>query len=153
MNYNNLSQKTNFTAGSPKFDKVPFFITTINIPGISLPPQEVGGRDGAKGLLTGNSFEYSALSFEMLIDEDFHIYNELYDVLDEYINIETGEFKEFVFDFFVQLTNSKGNPGLKLEFHNCRIESIGDISLDTTDDTTQYTLSMEMRFDYFTRHN
>ena len=39
---------------------------------------------------------------------------------------------------------------MKIEYHNCQIESVGDISLDTQDDGTQHTMSMELKFDYFT---
>ena len=149
MNYNNLAQKTNFIASSDKFENVPFFLTSVNIPGISVANSEVGGKHSAPIKLSGDTITYSSLAFEMLIDEDFLIYQELMAIINKNVDINTGTFSDFYFDFFIELSNSKGNKVLKVDFSNCRIESIGDIFLDTTSEETQYTLSMDIAYDYY----
>lgn len=149
MNYSNLAQRTNFIAGSDKFDNLPFFLTNVNIPGINLSHPEIGGRDGVQMLLSGDTVKYSALSIEMLIDEDFLIYQELMEIINTNINIEDGTFTDFYFDFFIEINNSRGNKVLKIDFSNCRIESIGDISLDTQEEATEYTLTLEMVYDSY----
>ncbi len=149
MNYGNLAQKTNFIAGSPEFDNLPFFLTSVNIPGINLSHVEVGGRDGTRMKVSGDTLLFNSLSIEMLIDEDFLIYQELMEILNTNINIENGTFSDFYFDFFVEINNSKGNKVIKVDFSNCRIESIGDIELDTQEEGTEYTLSLEMTYDYY----
>jgi hypothetical protein len=146
MNYNNLAQKTNFIAGSDQFKNLPFFITNINIPGLNINHTDIGGRHSTPLKITGNTIEYNSLSFEMLIDEDFQIYQELIAVLNKNVSVNTGNFADFTFDFFVELSNSKGNKILKLNFTDCRISSIGDISLDVQDDGTEYTLSVELEY-------
>jgi hypothetical protein len=146
MNYNNLAQKTNFIAGSDQFENVPFFITNINIPGLTINHSEIGGRASARINMTGNIVEYNSLSFEMLIDEDFQIYQELMDILDKNISVKTGTFADFAFDFFVELSNSKGNKILKLDFSDCKIASISDVNLNVQDDSTEYTLSVELQY-------
>ena len=108
MNYNNLAQATNFIAGSDKFKNVPFFITGLNIPGININHPEIsGGRQGTLMNLSGDSINYNSLSFEMLIDEDFQIYQELMDIVRKNISPTNGTYGDFYFDFFIEINNSK----------------------------------------------
>lgn len=150
MNYNNLAQKTNFIGGSDKFENLPFYLTNVNIPGINFSYPEIGGRTGARFNLAGDTITYNALSFEMLIDEDFNIYHEFMDKVRENINPETGQFANNTFDFWLQINNNKGNKLMTYYFHNCRIETIGDILLDTQDDMTEHQMTVDIKYDYFT---
>lgn len=149
MNYNNLAQRTNFIASSDKFKNLPFFLTSVNIPGINLSHPEVGGAHSSRLKLSSDTVTFNSLTFTMLVDEDFHIYRELMDIIRENIDIDTGTYKDLFFDFFIELQNNKGNKIFKLDFYNCRIESIGDIFLDSQDETTHYTLDMTMVYDYY----
>lgn len=151
MNYSNLAQRTNFIASSDKFYNVPFFLTSVNIPGISIQHPEIGGRGGAALNIQGNTVTFNTLSLEMLIDEDYLIYEELMNIINKNVDVENGTFKDFFFNFFVEVTNSKGNKVMKVDFYNCRIESIGDIELNTQDESNEMTLSLELKYDYFVR--
>lgn len=149
MNYHNLAQKTNYIAGSDKLQLLPFYLTNVNIPGINFSHPEIGGRYGSKLNVIGDSITYNSLSFEMLIDEDFLIYHEFTDKIIQSINPEKGTFASIEFDFWIQINNNKGNKLFKIEFYNCKIESLGDIMLDTQDDITEHTLSVEIKYDYY----
>ena len=148
-NYHNFSQKTNWSAGSDAFDDVPFYLTAVNIPGINLSHLEVGGRTSTTMKISADTVSYSSLSFDMMIDEDFNIYKEMMKCVNIGINVENGTFGLDTFDFWLQLNNSKGNKVLKFDFYNCRIESIGDIFLDSQDESTEHTMGVEIVFDYF----
>jgi hypothetical protein len=149
MNYSNLAQKTNYVAGSNALELLPFYLTMVNLPGVNLSHLEVGGRDGARLNLTGDTLTYNTLSFEMLVDEDFQIYHEFMDKVLKNVEPETGKFQNEEFDFWIEINNSKGNKLFKVEFYNCRIESIGDIQLDSQDDATEHTMSAEIKYDYY----
>lgn len=149
MNINNLAQRTNFTAGSNAFQDVPFFLTALNIPGFNLSHVQVGGRNSTKMFTSADTVTWNPLSFDMLIDEDFIIYTELMNTIRKNINVDTGDFSNFSFDFWIELNNNKGNKVLKIEFKNCRIESIGDIQLDTQDDATENVLNVSMLYDFY----
>ena len=151
MNYNNLAQKTNYTAGSNKLNLTPFYLTNVNIPGLNFSYPEIGGRFGTKVFMAGDNIQYNTLSFEMLIDEDFNLYNEFFDKVVENINVESGSFADNTFDFWVEINNNKGNKLMKFEFYNCRIESLGDIQLDSQDDITEHNMTVEVKYDYFKR--
>jgi hypothetical protein len=149
MNYNNLAQKTNYIAGSNKLELAPFYLTSVNLPGVNLNHPEVGGRTGGRLNVTGDTISYNALSFEMLIDEDFKIYHEFMDKVFLNIHANDGVFATNEFDFWVEVSNSKGNKLFKVEFHNCRIESVGDILLDAQDDMTEHLMNVEVKFDFY----
>jgi hypothetical protein len=148
MNYNNLAQKTNYVAGSAALELAPFYLTAVNIPGISFNHYEVGARAG-RFSVTGDTLVYNTLSFEMLIDEDFKIYHEFMDKAVKMINSETGTFAAQEFDFWIQINNNKGNKLFKIEFFNCRLESVGDIQLDSQDEITEHNMAIDIKYDYF----
>lgn len=150
MNYNNLAQKTNYIAGSDKLPKLPFYLTTVNIPGINFSHPEIGGRYGSRLNVVGDSITYNELSFEMLVDENFEIYHEFMDKVVHNINPESGTFAPIEFDFWIQINNNKGNKLFKINFTNCRISSLDDIILDSQDDITEYIMSVSIRYDYYT---
>jgi hypothetical protein len=149
MNYHNLAQKTNYIAGSDKLDLIPFYLTTLNIPGISLGHPELGGRTGSRLNVTADTITYNTLSIEALVDEDFNVYHELMDKIFANVDPEEGTFDNVEFDFWVEVSNNKGNKIFKLELFNCRIETIGDIQLDSQDDSTEYTMPIDVKYDYF----
>ena len=149
MNYNNLAQKTNWTAGTDKFPLMPFYLTNISIPGMNFSLPETGSRFGSRINLPSDTITFNSLSFDFLIDEDFEIYRTFYSYIINSINPEKGTFADISFDLWVELNNSKGNKIMKFEFYNCRIESIGDIELDTTSPETEGTMNLGIKFDYF----
>lgn len=149
MNYNNLAQKTNFLGGSSQFKNIPFFIINVNIPGINFSHPMIGGRHSVQNKLPSDNVQYNNLTLEMLIDEDLIIYKEIFDIINSQINIEEGKFSGFDFDYWIEITNSKNEKVLKLDFYGCRIESISDIILDSQDDSTEYTLTLDISYDYY----
>lgn len=153
MNFNNLAQKTNYIAGSDAFKHIPFFLTSINLPGLSLSHPLAGGRHSTRLNLSADTVNWNSLSFEMLIDEDFKIYKEVHDLIKKNIKLKDGTFRDFYFDFFIEISNNKGNKVLRMDFSNCRIASIGDIDLSTQDEATEHTMQVEMVFDYFEIEN
>lgn len=150
MNYNNLHQKTNFTAGSDAFENIPFYLINVNVPGFSYVMPESGARGGARLNLAADTINYNSLSFDMLIDEDFTIYGELLSYLTSQLTLSKNSFSDNTFNFWVEINNNKGNNIAKFDFKNCRIESLGDIDLSTQDESTEAILNVSMRFDYFT---
>jgi hypothetical protein len=148
MNTNNFHQKSNFTAGGSLFDKSTYYLTSVNIPGLSLSPIEVGGRGSSKMQLSPDTITWSPLTFDVLIDEDFEVYKEINDIFRKNIKAD-GTFEDLYFDFWVEVSNNKGNKIMKLDFTNCRLTSISDIFMDTQDDTTEHTLSIDLIYDTY----
>lgn len=149
MNIHNFAQRTNWTAGSDRFPLIPFYLINLSIPGMNFSLPEVGGRSGVKINLGSDTVTFNTLNFSFLIDENFEIYKKFYEYLIEFVNIESNKFNNDQFSFWVELNDNKSNKILKFEFYNCRIESIGDIELDTTNPETEITMDLSIKFDYF----
>ena len=71
--------------------------------------------------------------------------------IEQSLSIDRASFAPQEFDFWIQMNNNKGHKLFKIEFYHCRIENIADIVLDTTDETTEYTLPIDIRYDYYKR--
>jgi len=149
MNNNNLAAQTNFMAGSDKLGLTSLYLTSLSIPGIQMSHPEVHAKGGSPLFVTADNLTFNPLSIEVLIDENFAVYNELMTKIFQNVSPLTGTFATQEFDFWIDVNNVKGFRVFKLEFNNCRIESIGDISLDTTSSETENTLSIEIKYDTY----
>ncbi len=149
MNKRNYAQRSNYMCGTDTLDLLPFYVQTLNLPGMNFGLPEIGGRTGVKLHMTSDTVTFTSLSMEILIDEDYQIYKDIAGLITKHMNVETGSYADFFFDFWIAVTDDMGRVVMKIEYYNCRIESIGDLSLDSQDDTTEQTLPLELMFDYF----
>ncbi len=147
INTRNYSQKTNFQCGTISMELLPFYVTTLQIPGISTIIQEVSGRSGAPVNFSPANMLFSNLSLEVLIDEDYKVYKDI--IKNIKIDVETGTFELAYFDFWTSVTNDMGKVIMKIEYYNCIIEAIGEVSLAANDDTTEQVFSLDLKYDYF----
>lgn len=148
-NRRNYAQKSNFMCGTDALDLLPFYVQTLNIPGMSFSLPEIGGRYGTKLNMSSDSVTFGSLSLEVIVDEDYQIFKDIVKIITDHLNVESGTFADFSFDFWTSITDDMGKVIMKVEYFNCRIESLGDVSLDAMDETTESTFSMELKFDYY----
>ena len=149
MNNLNFQQPSNFTCGSKAFGDLQLMIKAIAIPGINMNPMPYNGRAGAKFQVTSDTIEYDALDIDIYVDENFVVYKELMSIVKKNINIDTGTFGDFQFDLWVEGGNNLGNSRIKWEFHGCRIMNVGGMAFDSSDESTERTVSLTLSFDYF----
>jgi len=149
MNHLNFSQSNDFTCGTKELPLSTFMIQRVSIPSIDLSPTELNSRAGAKFTVAGDTLSFGTLDIEILIDESFSSYKELYQMLTKHVSLEKGTFGDFQFDFWVEGNNALGNSKIKWEFYNCRFQSFGSIDFSTTDDLTERTFSISLKFDYY----
>ena len=154
-NNSNLFQPTNFICGSADLDLVHKFCTSVNLPGINLNHLFLTNGAGSPLNLTSDNIMFNSVQLSLLIDEDFETYFEFIEKIQNNINSVNGSFAESTFDFFINITNSKGNDIFKVELINARLQSIGDVVLDSTSEETEYVLPVELIFDHieYTRKN
>jgi len=145
----NYSEKSNYMCGSSELDLLPFYVQSLNIPGITFTLPEIGGRFGTKINLSSDNVQYNSLSLQIILDEDYQIYKDITKIIFNHLDVEKGSFAEFSFDFWVQVTDSLGRSVMKIEYYNCKIESLGDLELDSMDDSTESSFSLDLQFDYY----
>ena len=148
-NGRNFSQRSNILAGSDAFSALPFFLQSINIPGINYSHPEIGGRWGTKIVMNADNVDFGQLSFTILLDEAFEVYDEIMTLAKSQLDNDTGELTQKSFEFWITVTDGKGSEVIKWTFQNAKIESIGDLQYDYTSDDTNFTLDMSLKFDNF----
>lgn len=143
----NYAQKTNFIAGCPQIPGMEFYLHDVSLPGITLDLQEVKTFALTK-YVAATSHSYGSLSFSVLIDEDFVIYDEFFNQIVNAKALINGTYAQIEFDFFVQVYNNKGKLLFTEFFKDCMLESIGDVSLTSTDNTVTNTFDVNFKFDW-----
>lgn len=149
MNKRNYAQSSNYMCGTDALDILPFYVQTLNIPGVTFGLPEVGGRTGVMMNLASDTVQYSPLSLELILDEDYQVFKDIQKIVSNSIDVETGTFNDIYYDFWTAVTDDMGKVVMKVEYYNCRIESVGDLSLDATNEVTELTLSLELKYDYY----
>lgn len=143
----NYAQKTNFIAGCPQIPGMEFYLHDVSLPGITLDLQEAKTFALTK-YVAATSHSYGSLSFSVLIDEDFVIYDEFFNQIVNAKALINGTYAQIEFDFFVQVYNNKGKLLFTEFFKDCMLESIGDVSLTSTDNTVTNTFEVSFKFDW-----
>lgn len=143
----NFAQTTNFIAGSPQFEGMEFFIQKVDLPGLSfeLPSSH------SQGMIhnhPSDSYSHGDLTFTALLDEDYELYNMFYNEMLRCKDSTNPSYAQRYFDLYIQVNNNKGNPLFTVNFHNCLLQSIGDVSLDTTDNGVVQTISIQIKYDW-----
>jgi len=145
----NLSQKTNVMAGSPEFDFGTLYLQRMSVPGISFSHPEIGSRFGSIATANADTIQFGELNFDILVDENLIVYTELMNTVMSQFNLDTKEFTTKTFNFWISVTDSFGKELIKWEYFNCKIESIGDLDYDYSDESTEYLLNLTLKYDYF----
>lgn len=149
-NANNIAQKTNFILGTSRLPKSIMMVQTVSIPGITANHVSgIGGRFGVQLHVGADSTEYSEVSFDVLLDEDLEIFREVLSLMQKQVQPGTGVFEDLDWEFWLQVNNNKGHPLFRIDFVHSRLASIGDISLDSMDDS-QNTMTLTITYDYYT---
>ena len=114
---------------------------------------QIGGRFSVQNKMAADNVNFNNLAIEILIDENFVIFTELMEIINKQINIEEGIFSAYEFDYWIEILDCKSVPILKLDFFGCKIESISDIILDVQDPATEFTITIDISFDYYKIEN
>lgn len=148
-NINNFAQPTNFVCGSNALNLTSIYCQSINIPGITMNHAYLGTGFGSALNVTGDNIIFNTLNLSFLLDENYDIYFEFLEKLNKNISSTNGTFATQEFDFFIDVSNNKGNHVFKINLFNCRLNSISDIDLDTHSEETAMTFQVEFLYDHY----
>ena len=148
MNQLNYAQHTNFIAGSPQLGNIHMYLTNAVVPGVQFSNPEVYNQ-AMKALMPADSIEFNSLSVNVLCDEDFIVYEHMVNECQKMKSFTNGSFANRMFDYYTEIYNNKGNLIFTVWFKNCRLVSISDISLSSTDDSTINTFDLTLNYEWF----
>lgn len=149
MNDNNLAQHINYIMGSNELNLSLMYLQNCSLPGISFSHPESGSTFNTKIRFQADSVSFNPLTLTILLREDFANYRELMEKAFDLYDPENGTFKQKDFNLFIINNNLKGNYLFKVDYFNCKIESIDDIDLSTNDDSIPVTFTCSIVYDYY----
>ena len=140
-----------FLVGSDTLKLTPFFIKNFTIPSIAFAHIGLMNRSGVALHAGADSIDFNDLSLDIMLDSGFQTYFELLDLAMQEVNFEQDTFSTPTFDLWVQVLNSNKEILFRVDFKNCRIASIGEISLDPSAELGA-SLNVGIVYDYWTYH-
>ena len=147
----NLADVSQFLVGSDTLKLTPFFIKNFTIPSIAFAHIGLMNRSGVALHAGADSIDFNDLSLDIMLDSGFQTYFELLDLAMQEVNFEQDIFSTPTFDLWVQVLNSSKEILFRVDFKNCRIASIGEISLDPSAELGA-SLNVGIVYDYWTYH-
>lgn len=154
INNNSFSANTNIQFGSKELEGVWFNAQSMIIPSMSFSPPKVGGRQGVQINLGSDTVTYTELVFDIIIDREWKVYDEIYQFFIETINIEKGIYRPKQFDMWTDIRNGKGEVVKKFWFYNCRLSDISEINVSIVDPSDELNvMTLTLAFDYMDYDN
>jgi len=161
----NLFQPTGFSVSIDRkqFGNFQFFVQRIAHPGASNPVAEVPFRNYASAPMPGGQLQYNDLTMDVLLDEDFNTYNEIYDWIVRLahnkqiekrfsaLNPENNSDTPTHADIIVTALTNQNNKNRRITYHDCIPHTVGDVTFEATNAGVEYiTFPVSFRFTYFT---
>lgn len=144
----NLADVSRFLVGSDTLKLTPFYIKNFSIPGISMSHIAMPTRSGVKLHLGADSMDFDNLDLEVLLDANFNTYFELLNIAMQEVDPEYDSFATPEFNLWCAVQNTKGEELFRFDFVNCRINSIGALSMDPEAELGS-TVSVNIAYDYY----
>lgn len=144
----NLADLSNFMVGSDTLKITPFFIKSFSIPGISFSHPSLPTRSGVNLKLGADNISFGDLDLEVLLDSNFNTYFELLDLAFKEVDWDYDSYSMPRFNLWVVSRDSKGNEKFRFDFINCRINSIGNLTLEPEADLGAM-ISLSLSYDYY----
>lgn len=144
----NLADVSHFLVGSDTLKITPFFIKNFTIPGIAFSHASLMTRSGVALHTGADSISFNELSLDVVLDSGFQTYFELLDLAMQEVDFYNDTFAMPEFDLWVQVLNSNKELLFRVDFKNCRISSIGEISLDPSAELGS-VVNVQVVYDYW----
>ena len=137
-----------------------FFVSRVSHPGVQNAAAETAYPRIGSFPLPGNTMSYGELSMEVLLDEDFRTYTELYDWMLRLVNEEQiAQRNDFVSsnsptptyaDIHVVALSNHNNKNVEIRYKDCVITGLGDINFNAQDEAVSIvTFPANFRFSHF----
>ena len=166
----NLFQPTGFRVIIDRqyYGTFQFFVAKVNHPGAQNPANDTAFRGKTQVPLPGSFMNYGELTMDVLLDEDFQSYREIYDWMRRHVNLSKIEERgmpaglgKFGYgsnednapsyaDIHVTALTSNNTKNVEMRYKSCVPVSLGDIPFDAQNQSVEYvTFPVSFRFSYF----
>lgn len=158
----NLFQPTGFRViiDRKNYANLEFFVQSVNHPGAANPAIETSYKRIQSVPQPGGQMEYGELTMDVLLDEDFNSYTEMYNWMLRLVQTEqitkrdnfagqTSEQPTYA-DIVVTALTSHNNSNKTITYVDCIPVAVGDIQFQAQNQSVEYvTFPASFRFSYF----
>lgn len=133
-----------------------FFAQGVQHPDLNIDTSEVNFRKATPIPFAGESLQFGQLTFDVLMDEDMNVYQELYlwfEGMVEFnhrLNITQDPTPPSYQDITLFVLTSSNNPNRAFKYVNATPINLGNINFSATSTGEYITFPVTFRFDYFT---
>ena len=158
----NLFQPTGFRVIIDRrhYGTFQFFVAKVNHPGAQNPSADTPFERVAAMPFPGSSMSYGELTMDVLLDEDFQSYKEIYNWMLRHVNEEQiAEQVSFVSsqspvpsyaDIHVTALTHANNKNVEFRYKNCIPTSLGDVPFDAQNQGVEYvSFPVSFKFSHF----
>jgi hypothetical protein len=152
-NHNYLSSNF-FRLSIGRAPTVAYFAQQVSLPSISLLGLEQPTTLSTTVKLPGNSYQFSSLLVNFLVDEEMRGWKEIYDWITTIANLTSTEntvkHKDRTSDIVLYLTNSSYKEKFEIKFIGAYPESLSEIPLSIQQtDNVPFTARVSFRYTYY----
>lgn len=155
----NLLQPTGFrlVVDRKNYPSISYFVNAVDHPSVSVTPAEVAYKRVTSIPVPGEKLEFAEVSFDLIMDEEMAVYNEMYEWLkrmteEKYVSPlnRTSTEVPFETDITLVILNSSNNIEKKITYKNAFPTNIGNIRMDASNnDNTVMVVPVSFRYTYF----
>ena len=158
----NLFQPTGFRVIIDRrhYGTFQFFVAKVNHPGAQNPPAEAPFERVAAVPFPGSSMTYGELNMDVLLDEDFQSYKEIYKWMLRHVNEEQiAERNAFTSsqapvpsyaDIHITALTNSNVKNVEFRYKDCIPVSLGDVGFDAQNASVEFiTFPVSFRFSHF----
>jgi hypothetical protein len=158
----NLFQPTGFRVIIDRrfYGTFQFFVAKVDHPGAQNPAAEAPFERVAQVPFPGSSMSFGELSMEVLLDEDFRTYKEIYNWMLRHVNEDQiAERNGFTSsqspipsyaDIHITALTHANNKNVEFRYKDCIPTSLGNIPFDAQNQSVEFvTFPVSFRFSYF----
>ena len=153
----NLFQPTGFKViiDRKNYANLEFFVQSVNHPGAANPAIETSYKRIQSVPQPGGQMEYGELTMDVLLDEDFNSYVEVYNwmlrlVQTDQVTTRRTSTQPTYADIVVTAMTSHNNKNKQFTYVDCIPVAIGDIQFQAQNQSVEYvTFPVSFRFSYF----
>lgn len=167
-----LASPSQFRFNLLKVPNVEYFVTSVNLPGISFSGEATMNTRFTSVSFLGDTLDFADLELTFLVNEDLSNYREIHDWMtgigfpkdtqqftdavneDAALSTPTGGASNnpssLTSDATLTILTNKNNPLLRANFKNCYPLSLGGLTYNTqTTDSEQLTTTVTFKYDLY----
>lgn len=150
MNNKNFSHQSNVFFGCSLFKRdFTAFVQRVSLPGISFSNIEAS-KMAVKFYAPGDTPTYNPLNVDILLDDKLELWKEIVQHFQRGTIPGVGDNNLVEFESFVHIFGEDDKSIMRLNFHHCLLENIGDVEYDSSSEDAELTLSLSINYAYYT---